>query len=156
MANVQVSRNEREALIADARRWKNSLVAEDFESHHYDGTPVTNGLSKFPDTAVEMLLSEADRLGGLINTGEASRAMFNEPGAFSRRFTGHGRPRMPVLVVAGDQDHQIGLEPQRLLAARLPDAEFLVLQDAGHFPHLENPAEFADAIIEFLSVEPEQ
>lgn len=106
--------------------------------------------SMFPDTLVAKRLEEADRLGGLRNTGELSAAFFNDPESYRVRFTGHSRISSPVLVVAGKEDHQIGLEPQRQLAERLPHARLLVLERGGHFPHLDEPELFAREVIEFM------
>jgi proline iminopeptidase len=55
----------------------------------------------------------------------------------------------PVLVVHGRDD----LQPEaasRLYAAALPNAQFRVIEGAGHFPQVEKPAEFARVVGEFL------
>lgn len=104
----------------------------------------------FPDPAVAETLAAVDTLGGLRNTGELSRALFSNTDVFNLRFNNHERVRVPVLVVAGERDHQIGLEPQQDLAERLPNGQLIVIDDAGHFPHLDAPKRFADSVVEFL------
>jgi proline iminopeptidase len=103
----------------------------------------------FPDSAVRRRLEAADTAGGLRNTGELGGALFSR-GLMSWRFTGHERLTMPVLVIAGERDLQIGLEPQRDLANRLPDAELRIYEGAGHFMYLDAPDRFARDIIDFF------
>ena len=58
-----------------------------------------------------------------------------------------------MLVVAGREDYQIGLAPQQELAEHLPNGRLLVIQNAGHFPHVDAPAVFARAVIGFFREE---
>jgi pimeloyl-ACP methyl ester carboxylesterase len=57
--------------------------------------------------------------------------------------------RVPTLVLVGDQDRAF-LQPSRDLAAAIPSAHLVVLDDAGHSPQFENPAAWRDAMLEFL------
>ncbi|GAA1718865.1 alpha/beta hydrolase [Brachybacterium phenoliresistens] len=50
---------------------------------------------------------------------------------------------VPVLVVAGRQDHVVGFEDQQDLAARFPHASSAVLDRAGHNVHLDQPEQVA-------------
>jgi proline iminopeptidase len=104
----------------------------------------------FPDSAVRRRLEAADTAGGLRNTGELGGAVFSQ-GLLAWSFGGHGRLAMPVLVIAGERDLQIGLEPQRDLARRLPRAELRVYEGAGHFMYLDAPDRFARDVIAFFS-----
>ncbi|RRO15400.1 alpha/beta hydrolase [Saccharopolyspora rhizosphaerae] len=61
--------------------------------------------------------------------------------------------RMPVLLVAGQQDEIAPLPGQRELAARLPDAELVVIPDVGHLVHYETPDAAAAEITRFLGRE---
>lgn len=106
----------------------------------------------FPDAAVRAALERADTAGGLRNKGELGGAIFSQ-GLLGWRFAGHDRLAMPVLVIAGERDYQINLEPQRDLARRLPDAELLVYEDAGHFMFLDRPDRFARDVIAFFSAD---
>lgn len=56
----------------------------------------------------------------------------------------------PVLVVGGERDALTGLESVAAVAASFPSAEVAVLPRAGHFPWVDEPAAFADAVRQFL------
>ena len=58
--------------------------------------------------------------------------------------------RLPVLVLAGRQDPLVTPDRNRQLAARIPDAELVFIEDCGHVPHEERPAEFLRVLEEFL------
>jgi pimeloyl-ACP methyl ester carboxylesterase len=59
-----------------------------------------------------------------------------------------GFPR-PVLVIAGADDAS-AREPARALAERLPDAELVVIPNAGHVVNLAAPEAFNEACARFL------
>ncbi len=56
---------------------------------------------------------------------------------------------LPVLVMGGRHDRIVPLESARRLAAALPDAQFLVLEQSGHSAPEEEPATVAAAIRKF-------
>ncbi|WP_187764765.1 alpha/beta fold hydrolase [Saccharopolyspora spinosa] len=58
--------------------------------------------------------------------------------------------RMPTLLIAGESDEIAPLEGQRALAARLPDAELVVIPNVGHLVHYETPGQASEAIRRFL------
>jgi pimeloyl-ACP methyl ester carboxylesterase len=60
------------------------------------------------------------------------------------------RIRIPTLVLWGDSDRVVKPDYGRALAAAIPDARFASIEDAGHFPHLEQPDAFVRRIVEFL------
>ena len=60
------------------------------------------------------------------------------------------RIRIPTLVLWGDADRVVTPDYGREFAAALPDARFAAIEDAGHFPHLEQPDAFAGRIFQFL------
>jgi pimeloyl-ACP methyl ester carboxylesterase len=57
---------------------------------------------------------------------------------------------VPALVVHGDLDRVVPVSNGRLLAARLPRAQLVVLPGRGHVPMLEEPEEFSAAVCAFL------
>ena len=61
-----------------------------------------------------------------------------------------GAIRNPTLVIAGAADTTTPPEMGAELAAGLQDAEFVVLENCGHCPPLEKPAEFCEAVEAFL------
>jgi proline iminopeptidase len=58
--------------------------------------------------------------------------------------------RIPVLVIHGEHD-PIPIESAREWAAAFPDAEFVTIQHAGHFPQVERPVEYFEALNAFLA-----
>lgn len=58
--------------------------------------------------------------------------------------------RVPTLVLAPEKDHPDVLAAADVLATRIPGARKIVLAGAGHMAHMERPAEFARAVLEFL------
>ena len=104
----------------------------------------------FPDSARRVMQDSIDKASGLRNTGELSNTLLNA-GLLNYQFTHYDALKMPVLVVVGGKDRAVGGPPQEVLAARLPHAKLLELPKGGHFPYLEQPEEFAKAVVGFLS-----
>lgn len=57
---------------------------------------------------------------------------------------------LPVLVITGDSDKIVPTENSIRLAGELPDATLVVIPQAGHVPHEEQPALFMQAVDAFL------
>lgn len=57
---------------------------------------------------------------------------------------------LPVALIWGDQDTVTPLSQGRELEALVPNATLTVLEDVGHIPHLEAPADFSRALLETL------
>jgi pimeloyl-ACP methyl ester carboxylesterase len=62
-----------------------------------------------------------------------------------------GTLAMPTLVIAGLQD-QAFIEHCRRMAAVIPGAHLVVIDDAGHSPHNEMPDEWWSAVADFLQL----
>lgn len=58
---------------------------------------------------------------------------------------------LPVLVITGDDDRIVPTEESIRLGGDIPGAALVVIQNAGHLPHEEKPAEFMQAVREFLA-----
>jgi pimeloyl-ACP methyl ester carboxylesterase len=58
--------------------------------------------------------------------------------------------KIPTLVLTGDKDTMIPPAHSELLLERLPDAEYVVVPDAGHMVLLEKPAEVTEALTALL------
>jgi 3-oxoadipate enol-lactonase len=58
---------------------------------------------------------------------------------------------VPVLVLAGEVDEATPPEMSRELAAGLPDASLQILPGCAHVPQLQEPAQFLDAIRNFVT-----
>ena len=57
----------------------------------------------------------------------------------------------PALFVWGDRDRLVPSSFSRHVAAALPSAEQVVLEDCGHVPHLEHPQDTAAIVRRFLA-----
>ena len=53
----------------------------------------------------------------------------------------------PTLVVAGRHDVFTSLPQAERIARRIPDAELVVLEEGGHFPWLDQPEPFFEAVL---------
>jgi pimeloyl-ACP methyl ester carboxylesterase len=58
---------------------------------------------------------------------------------------------MPVMIIAGDDDHVVPTRHSRRLAEITPGAEFVLVKGCGHMPQEERPQEFMKAAGDFLS-----
>ncbi len=56
----------------------------------------------------------------------------------------------PALIICGEDDRVTGLEVSRSLHQGLPQGELLVIADAGHAPHIEQPDRFATGVRDFV------
>ena len=61
-----------------------------------------------------------------------------------------GDVRAPTLVVAGADDPSTPPDGLEAIAAEIPDARLLVLDDARHLVNVERPSEFNEALVSFL------
>ena len=61
--------------------------------------------------------------------------------------------RLPVLLIAGDEDEQ-SLEPSLMLRRTIPGAALAVLPGTGHACNLEEPALFNRLLLDFLATVP--
>ena len=57
---------------------------------------------------------------------------------------------LPTLFVWGAKDQMAPADVARDLAERMSDAKLAVIEDAGHIPHIDQPAAVATAINGFL------
>ncbi len=62
--------------------------------------------------------------------------------------------RSPTLVVCGELDLIGGLAQARHIAAGVPAADLLVIPDCGHFPALERPRFYRDAVLNWCAGHP--
>lgn len=56
----------------------------------------------------------------------------------------------PILLIAAQQDSWSPIAQHREIAEAAPDAELVIIENAGHFAPLERPAEVTAAITEWL------
>jgi len=84
----------------------------------------------------------------------------NDPAAYAELSLALGRPemtaadwgaiRVPVLVASGAHDFIWAPPIGRDVAALIPGARFGVIEDAGHFPHLQAPERLAELARRFF------
>ena len=60
------------------------------------------------------------------------------------------RIRIPTLLLWGMNDRVLSEPYGRAYCAAVPGARFKPIERAGHFPHLEQPQAFADAVLAFI------
>ena len=58
---------------------------------------------------------------------------------------------VPALVVTGEEDTATPPEVGRELAAGIPGARFLLVEEAGHLSNLEQPELVNEALLDFLA-----
>jgi pimeloyl-ACP methyl ester carboxylesterase len=59
------------------------------------------------------------------------------------------RVRIPTLLLWGSDDRLAPPDYGRNFANVIAGAQFVEVADAGHFPHIEKPAEAARRVVEF-------
>jgi pimeloyl-ACP methyl ester carboxylesterase len=84
----------------------------------------------------------ARTLGGVVDLGGQSVT------AMDRLYLS---ARMPTLIVWGDRDNIIPVSHAHAAHAAMPESRLEIMQGAGHFPHSEEPARFAEILIDFLN-----
>jgi len=58
---------------------------------------------------------------------------------------------VPTLLVWGAQDRIVTPDYGRAYAAAIPRAQFTLIDQAGHFPHIEQPEQFARQVLSFVT-----
>jgi pimeloyl-ACP methyl ester carboxylesterase len=61
------------------------------------------------------------------------------------------RLNLPVLVITGNDDRIVPTQDSIRLAGEIPNAELVVIPNCGHLPQEECPAEFLQAVNNFLA-----
>ena len=60
--------------------------------------------------------------------------------------------RVPTMILCGEHDTLTPVKRHRFMAELIPNAELLVLPDAGHLPTLETPTVTLDALRDWLNM----
>ncbi|MDG4757579.1 alpha/beta hydrolase [Micromonospora sp. WMMD710] len=77
-------------------------------------------------------------------------ARSNDPTPFDVRDR-LGEITAPAVVIVGAHDFICGPRYAEELHAGLKDSHLVVLEESGHFAHVEQPAEFTEAVVELLT-----
>lgn len=117
-----------------------------------DGEPIADFFSLSPRQLAEFAWHDPDR--GFIDPAsltDGQRAVQQSNGRTMAAIAGRsmsdpdllarlGELEVPVLVLFGASDRVVTPAYGRAVATAIPTAEFAVVPEAGHLPHLENPA----------------
>jgi pimeloyl-ACP methyl ester carboxylesterase len=128
----------RPAFAERTRRVAADLVSAATWSLSFASTDVDPALGRYVDsmiagTPVDVIAEFYPALAGLDETGSL------EP-----------LKAIPTLVLTGDSDRMIPKEHGELLVERLPDADFVVVRDAGHMVLLERPEAVTHALTRLI------
>jgi len=128
----------RPGFAEQTRRLAKGIVSAATWSLSFSSTDVDPALGRYVDamiagTPVDVIAELYPAIAGLDATGAI------EP-----------LRRVPTLVLTGDADKMIPMRHSEELVGELPDAEFVVVPDAGHLVLLEKPEEVSAALTELL------
>jgi pimeloyl-ACP methyl ester carboxylesterase len=104
----------------------------------------------FADAHPDIIEQLAQLRGRVPTRGRVFKAQFGCIVASDRSQSVRGL-RAPTLVVHGQDDPLVPVENGKMLAARIPAQRFVLLEQCGHFPHIEMPAESAAVVLDFLA-----
>jgi pimeloyl-ACP methyl ester carboxylesterase len=57
---------------------------------------------------------------------------------------------MPIMVIWGDGDTVLPISHATAAVESMPDARLVTVEGVGHFVHVERPAEFSRAVVDFV------
>ena len=75
--------------------------------------------------------------------------MMIEPPTFNK--TDASRITKPTLILSGQYTTPWMKAVASELHENIPDNQIIIIQNAAHYPHIENPRETSEAIFKFLS-----
>ena len=125
------------------RRATADLFAGLIKRYSFGSRDVDPAVARFAERLIE---AHADRRGRRVL-----------PGVHRARQDARRSPRfadMPVLVLAGDKDLVTPSEHSEAIADLLPDAELVLVPDAGHLVMLEHPEVVTDRLADLLVAAP--
>lgn len=88
---------------------------------------------------------------GLINTGELSAALAKEPPRQVPLADALAVLNVPVLILVGFWDRNVGVDACRDLFTRLPHAHLHVFENSAHFPYAEETNRYVAEIAGFVA-----
>jgi branched-chain amino acid transport system permease protein len=128
------------------------------------GGPLTQSILMPLELGSEVLMRNALRLAGIPRRGSFAKALVEDalaalPGqylAFSRAVSRWNVEAtlstlaIPITLVWGRKDRIMPPSIGHQYLRRIPQAEMLLVPDAGHSPHLERPNAFASVVRQFV------
>ena len=64
----------------------------------------------------------------------------------------HSKFEKPTLFLRGDKSEYVLPTDESLIKQHFPNAEIVTIQNAGHWLHAENPEDFYEAVINFITL----
>ncbi|HEX9844127.1 MAG TPA: alpha/beta hydrolase, partial [bacterium] len=71
-------------------------------------------------------------------------------GDIMERVSGIDTGKCPVYMLTGEYDYSASPADSRATAERIPGAQLQIMQDLGHFPMSESPAQFRTYLLPVL------
>jgi len=93
-----------------------------------------------------------ERLTAMIERADVALFKRQINALLTRPDAGPGLPRIeaPTHVMVGRQDGWSPVEQHREMAARIPNAELVVIEDCGHMSLVEQPQAVAAALVRWI------
>jgi proline iminopeptidase len=159
-ANVLVMPSQDSGLFAEVRQrlpedmrdeydayLKDYLSFSDiFSQSEADLVALNQGLTKYYQAAADMPIPQQGQPGGWV-----VQAIYLSMGKRHDYRAALRAVEAPVLVVHGSEDIFQPEGASRSYAEALPNAQFRIVEGAGHFPFYSEPDAFAQIVGEFLS-----
>jgi 3-oxoadipate enol-lactonase len=119
------------------------------------------GTAPFLDAQIEKLIGESTRRNrpDIVAKARAMMQMMTVAGFVAVQQGMAERPdsvpvlrgiRVPTLVIAGEEDTLTPLPNAQFMQQHIPGAKLALIMRAGHYAAMENPEEFARALMQFL------
>jgi len=142
------------ALIKDREKFEASLAAEQLSEEERTARTKAFWLERYFPEAMARPEVSVQAMRAAFDPAQFSRAHVDYTNAEYPTFdTTDLLPDIPVrsLVIAGEAD-MMPPAKVRILADGLPDAEFAILKNSGHFGPIEEPDRFREIVLRFLGV----
>lgn len=120
---------------------------------HFTDPGSAQAEQRFDEICIPLYIRARDTPAlNLAVTNEAVRRHYAEQEAFTVDFTeGLGVLRCPTLVIVGRHDPFCPAEALATFHQGLPEAEIVVVDDAGHAPYRDKPTEFNRLVRDFVA-----
>lgn len=87
---------------------------------------------------------------GLKNTGQMYRALRKQPAPEKPLIERARAVKIPTLLMVGLYDRNVGVDSVRDLSSVIPNSKFVIFEQSGHFPDIEETDKYVRVIEGFL------
>ncbi|RUS46524.1 alpha/beta fold hydrolase [Cohnella sp. AR92] len=106
-----------------------------------------------------MVPQEEERKRRFKEIYTSNAVFYNSKQSWQRPLTPHAIHRLeeirkPLLIIEPENDHPFNKKVCEIIHSRVKDSEKIVMNNSGHYPHLEHPSEFTSILLEYLNREP--